>query len=157
MTARGERDPFRALGLEPRRDLGNDDIRAAWRRAAAATHPDRSDGGDPAAFAAAAAAYALLRSPSGRGEALADMQAPGGTISGIGSGTAWRPRLYVRSLPIRIWNGRPAILGLRLLLAAAVGAVAVTAVGWQPASIAIVAGVATWLLRTAASDVAPPR
>src|ERR1700722_14816987 len=98
MTARGERDPFRALGLEPRGGLGNDATRAAGRGAAAATHPDRSDGGDPAAFAAAAAAYALLRSPSGRGEALADMQAPGGPISGIGSRTAWRPRLYVRSL-----------------------------------------------------------
>ena len=82
------------------------------------------------------------------------MLAPGGTITG--TGTACRLRLYVRSLPIRIWRGRPVILALRLLLTAAVGAVAVTAVGWQPASIAIVAGLASWLLRAAASDVAPP-
>ena len=28
-------------------DLTDDDVRAAWRRIAAATHPDRDDGGDP--------------------------------------------------------------------------------------------------------------
>ena len=83
MTARAG-DPFRAIGLEPRSELGDDDIRAAWRRIAAATHPDRPDGGDPAAFARAAAAYAALRSPAGRGEALADLLAPGGTIGGTG-------------------------------------------------------------------------
>ena len=48
-------------------------MRAAWRRLAAATHPDRADGGDPARFAAAAAAYTVLRTRSGRGEALADL------------------------------------------------------------------------------------
>jgi curved DNA-binding protein CbpA len=71
------RDPFRALGLAAGRELGDDDIRAAWRRVAAATHPDRADGGDPAAFAAAAAAYTVLRTQSGRGEALADLLAAG--------------------------------------------------------------------------------
>jgi curved DNA-binding protein CbpA len=50
-------------------------VRAAWRRIAAATHPDREDGGDPARFGAAAAAYALLRTSFGRGEALADLSA----------------------------------------------------------------------------------
>ena len=49
-------DPFRELGLPPRADLSDDDVRAAWRRIAAATHPDRDDGGDPARFGAAAAA-----------------------------------------------------------------------------------------------------
>lgn len=157
MTARGGRDPFQTLGLEPQRDLGDDDIRAAWRRAAAATHPDRSDGGDPAAFAAAAAAYAVLRSPSGRGEALADLLAPGGTVSYRDRAGARRsPTGRLRTAAVRVWRGRPAILTLRVLLAVAACVAAVAAAGWQPASIAIVAGVATWLLRTADSDLAPP-
>jgi len=68
-------DPFRALGLPARPDLTDDDVRAAWRRIAAATHPDRDDGGDPARFAEAAAAYTELRTASGRGEAYADLAA----------------------------------------------------------------------------------
>jgi hypothetical protein len=68
-------DPFAALGLPARPDLTDDDIRAAWRRIAAATHPDRADGGDPARFAAAAAAYTELRTRYGRGEAYADLAA----------------------------------------------------------------------------------
>jgi hypothetical protein len=153
----GRRDPFRALGLEPHRGLGDDDIRAAWRRVAAASHPDRADGGDPAAFAAAAAAYAVLRTPAGRGEALADLLAPGGTVGLAGNARARRPVARLRSAVVRIWQGRPVILGLRVLLAVAVCAVAVAAAGWQPATLAILAGLATWLLRTAGSDVAPPR
>ena len=68
-------DPFAVLGVPPRADLSDDDVRAAWRRLAAATHPDRADGGEPARFAAAAAAYTVLRTRSGRGEALADLTA----------------------------------------------------------------------------------
>ena len=63
---------FGALGLPADTTLTDDEVRMAWRRVAAATHPDRADGGDPAAFAAAAAAYNLLRTRTGRGEALAD-------------------------------------------------------------------------------------
>ena len=48
-------------------------MHAAWRRIASATHPDREDGGDPERFAAAAAAYTVLRTRFGRGEALADL------------------------------------------------------------------------------------
>ncbi|MGE5131831.1 MAG: hypothetical protein ACM32E_02855, partial [Gemmatimonadota bacterium] len=66
-------DPFAALGLPARADVTGDDVRAAWRRIAAATHPDRADGGDPARFAAAASAYSVLRTATGRGEALADL------------------------------------------------------------------------------------
>jgi hypothetical protein len=66
-------DPFAQLGLAPRPGLSDDDVRAAWRRVAAATHPDREDGGDPAGFGAAAAAYVVLRTGFGRGEALADL------------------------------------------------------------------------------------
>jgi hypothetical protein len=66
-------DPFALLGLPTRAGLSDDDVRAAWRRIAAATHPDREDGGDPARFGAAAAAYVVLRTGFGRGEALADL------------------------------------------------------------------------------------
>jgi curved DNA-binding protein CbpA len=66
-------DPFARLGLPARPGLCDDDVRAAWRRIAAATHPDREDGGDPARFGAAAAAYVMLRTGFGRGEALADL------------------------------------------------------------------------------------
>ncbi len=68
----GGGDPFSALGLPAQAGLTDDDVRSAWRRIAAATHPDRADGGDPGRFALAAGAYTLLRTRSGRGEALAD-------------------------------------------------------------------------------------
>ena len=79
-------DSFAALGLPARPDLTDDDIRAAWRRIAAATHPDRADGGDPARFAAAAAAYTELRTRYGRGEAYADQ------TTRPGPATRTRPR-----------------------------------------------------------------
>ena len=78
MTRPPAADPFRTLGLEPRADLTDDEVHAAWRRTASATHPDREDGGDPARFAQAAAAYTALRTRFGRGEVLADLQRPGG-------------------------------------------------------------------------------
>src|ERR1700733_11363065 len=68
-------DPFAALGLPARPGLTPDEVLSAWRRIATATHPDRADGGDPARFAVAAAAYTVLRTRSGRGEALADLAA----------------------------------------------------------------------------------
>ena len=57
--------PHAVLGLDPARAYSDDDVRAAWRRIAVATSPDRGDGGDPAAFAAAAAAYAELKTGFG--------------------------------------------------------------------------------------------
>jgi hypothetical protein len=69
-------DPFAALGLPARPGLTDDEVRSAWRRVATATHPDRADGGDPSRFALAAAAYTVLRTRSGRGEALADLVSP---------------------------------------------------------------------------------
>jgi hypothetical protein len=77
-------DPFAALGLPARSGLSDEDVRAAWRRIAAATHPDREDGGDPARFGAAAAAYVTLRTDFGRGEALAD-------LGEVAAGSARRP------------------------------------------------------------------
>jgi curved DNA-binding protein CbpA len=128
-------DPFKALGLAPGSDLTDDDVRMAWRRVAAATHPDRDDGGDPAAFADAAAAYTVLRTHAARSEALAD-----GRDRAIG-------RDARGPVPGRILTSRPARLALRTLAAAAACWLAVTAVGWQPASAAVITGALTWLLR----------
>ena len=49
--------PFTALGLPARPDLTDEQVRTAWRAIAAATHPDRPGGGNPARYAAASAAY----------------------------------------------------------------------------------------------------
>jgi hypothetical protein len=151
-------DPFLALGLERRGELADDDIRAAWRRVAAATHPDRADGGDPAAFAAAAAAYTLLRTPAGRGEALADLLA-GPAARQRGGRVRLRlgmipPRLLL--LAIRVRRGRPLMLALRIAGAAVITAGAVALAGWQPASVAILTGALTWLILTGRADLAPP-
>src|ERR1700722_16910680 len=102
MVRRGDavvqEDPFAELGLPALAELTDDDVRAAWRRIAAATHPDREDGGDPVRFGAAAAAYALLRTSFGRGEALADLGA------GAAAGRPRRPRGAPR--PRSPWNRR---------------------------------------------------
>jgi hypothetical protein len=66
-------NPFEALGLPERPDLDDETVRAAWRAIAAATHPDRADGGDLARYTQASAAYAELRTPWGRSEAYADL------------------------------------------------------------------------------------
>jgi curved DNA-binding protein CbpA len=138
-------DPFAALGLPARPDLTDDEVRAAWRRVAAATHPDRDDGGDPPVFAAAAAAYTDLRTVAGRWEALTDRSTPrrrGQRRRGRGWG--------------RVRRGRPLILGLRLAVATAVSLAAVLAAGAQPASYAVIAAALTWLIRTARRELAPP-
>ncbi len=150
-------DPFAVLGVEPRADLTDEEVHAAWRRAATATHPDRADGGDPPRFAEAAAAYTALRTRFGRGEALADLRA-----ARPGRPAPWRrngPRRGARAaarLPGRIRRGRPARLALRVLAALAAAAAAVAAAGPHPAAPALVTGVATWLVLTARRDLAPP-
>jgi hypothetical protein len=148
--------PFEVLGLPASHELTDDDIRSAWRRIASATHPDRADGGDPAAYAAAAAAYTVLRTPAGRGEALADVSEPGGRVrNGPVPSTIWLASGAATTV-WRIRHGQPGRLAIRLLGAAAAGAVAVIAVGWQPASIAIITGALTWLLATGRTDLASP-
>lgn len=160
MTWHAAADPFRVLGLEPRPDLTDDEVHAAWRRTASATHPDREDGGDPERFADAAAAYTVLRTRFGRGEVLADLTArPPVTGSGggrpvmagfpgqrLGGGT----RLLARAR-----RGRPARLALRIAAALAAAAAAVAAAGPHPAAPALVTGVATWLVLTARHDLTP--
>jgi hypothetical protein len=129
-------DPFAVLGLPTQPELTDDEVRAAWRRVAAATHPDRDDGGDPAAFAAAAAAYTELRTVTGRREAYADRLA----------GRRGRSRSWVR-------RGRPVALIVRLAVAAGVSLAAVLAAGPAPATYAVIAGALIWLLRTARREL----
>jgi curved DNA-binding protein CbpA len=174
-------DPFAALGLTAAPELTDDDVRAAWRRIAAATHPDRSDGGDPARFAAAAAAYTELRTQFGRGEAMADAGAgtrgkrarygkamaaalrtdrrrpPGARRDNTSTARfAWRLGRAVVLMPARIRRGRPGRLALRALAAAVASAAAVAAAGSQPAEPALITGALTWLLLTSRQDLAPP-
>lgn len=173
-------DPFAALGLPARPDLGDDEIRAAWRRIASAVHPDRADGGDPARFAEAAAAYTVLRTVAGRREAYADLaaerhgsgrirrgpgrisrgrRASGASRRGPGrvrhgrqvSRAAWRDRG-----PARVRRGRPAVLALRLAVATGVSAGTLAVTGPGPASFALIAGALTWLARTGYRELAPP-
>jgi hypothetical protein len=157
----GAGNPFAALGLPASTALTSDDVRAAWRRTATATHPDRPDGGDPAAFAAAAAAYTILRTAPGRGEALADLRAAGhpgglGTSSRVpGSWFFGRIAGSAAGLPARLRRGRPVRLAARVLAAAAVCAFTGLAVGWQPATPAIITGAVTWLGCTGRYDLAP--
>jgi hypothetical protein len=157
--------PFAILGLPPGAGLSDDEVRAAWRRVAAATHPDRADGGDPARFAAAAAAYTILRTRSGRGEALADLTGTSGRgRPGLAGGDGvpgrglrrWRARTSPARLLARVRHGRPGMLVLRLAAAAAAGAAAVIAAGWAPATPAVITGALTWLVITARRDLAPP-
>ena len=151
-------DPFTVLGLPAQPEVGDDEVRAAWRRIAAATHPDRADGGDPARFAAAAAAYTALRTRSGRGEALADLAAPRPRAGVPRPGApGWRrPHLGLARLLARVRRGRPGRLALRLAAAAAVIAAVVAVAGWTSATPALITGVLTWLLLTARHDLAPP-
>lgn len=156
------RDPFAGLGLDPAADLTDDDVRAAWRRIAAATHPDRADGGDPARFAAAASAYTDLRTAYGRGEARAslsrDQRGPGalsrpGALSGP---AAPRSGAVLRGFADRVRHGQPARLAARAAVAVAAGVAGLLASGHGPAGPALATGALTWFLRTARADLAPP-
>src|SRR6476661_7351823 len=104
-------NPFAALGLPERPDLTDEQVRAAWRAIAAATHPDRPDGGDLARYTAASAGYAELRTPWGRSEAYADLAdrpdgpvtAPIPVIPGDGDPPPpWQPLLALVYLPARV-------------------------------------------------------
>jgi hypothetical protein len=161
-------DPFAVLGVPARADLSDDDVRAAWRRLAAATHPDRADGGEPARVAAAAAAYTVLRTRSGRGEALADLTAstppprrtpPAGQAPPLAAapGAATAAAAAAGPLTARIRHGRPIRLLLRVTIAALLSAGVVIVAGTQPAAPALIVGIATWLVLTGRHDLAPPR
>jgi len=179
MRAARQTDPFTALGLPAQAGLSDEEVRAAWRRIAAATHPDRTDGGDAARFAAAAAAYTALRTNFGRTEALADLARPAGRGRGRAGHGRWpsapgwarRPRPAAggerrRERPgagllagrwwARVRRGRPARLALRIAAAAAVSVGVALIAGARPATPALITGVLTWLALTARHDLAPP-
>jgi hypothetical protein len=166
-------DPFAALGLPARPDLDDETVRAAWRHIAAATHPDRPDGGDLARYTAASAAYAQLRTPWGRSETYADLTAhpgyghqpsgdPGTAPMPAATGPGPRPalpltRLYaILMIPERIRHGRPLRLVIRGAIAAAVSLAVLRAIPGQPAAPAIITGATLWFLLTGRSDLAPP-
>jgi hypothetical protein len=147
--------PFEVLGLTASDGLSDDDVRAAWRRIAAATHPDRADGGDPEAFAEAAAAYTALRTAAARGEVLAELGGQAGGPMAIQPVPGMKtPLAQVRKLLAgRIREGRPLRLAVRLITAAMALALAVTSIGWQPASVAVSTGALTWLALTLGRDL----
>jgi hypothetical protein len=151
-------NPFTALGLPARPGLTDDQVRAAWRAIAARTHPDRADGGNPAAYTAAAAAYAQLRTGWGRSEALADLAATTGIPPPQPAPPApataiWRA---LAILPARIRHGRPLRMAARALAAAAIALTALSVIPGTASAPAIVAGAALWWALTARSDLAPP-
>ena len=167
--------PFDALGLPTRPDLTDEQVRAAWRAIATATHPDRADGGDVARYTAATAAYVTLRTPWGRSEAFADMAAAADGTSPLpivrGAAVAEDAEVpdeplagpgeliaaFTWQLPARIRHGRP----LRLIIrgtVAALGCLGVLAViPGQPAAPPLVAALITWFVVTGRSYLAPPR
>ena len=167
-------NPFAALGLPERPDLTDEEVRAAWRAIAAATHPDRPDGGDVPRYTAATAAYAQLRTGWGRSEAHADLVAAAddtsplpavsGTEAAPAAGPApavaparvtWQPGA-VWLLPSRIRHGRPLRLVIRALAAALLSLAVLHLISGQPAAPALVTGLITWFLLTGRSDLAPP-
>ena len=127
-------DPFLMLGLDAAADLTDEDVRAAWRQIATASHPDRDDGGDPERFALAAAAYTELRTGHGRGKALAVLAA-------------------AERRPSRVLRWRLVRLASRFAVAAGTAAIALVVAGHGPAGPALAIGAATWLVVTRRSDL----
>ena len=163
-------DPFEALGLPARPDLDDETVRAAWRAIAAATHPDRPDGGDLARYTAASAAYAELRTPWGRSEAYADLVQRAGHDSEPATGPLppiadcdpradgppRHPLAAVLEFPARIRYGRPGHLLLRAVIAAALALVVLQLIPGTTAAPADITGVITWFVLTGRRDLAPP-
>ena len=159
-------NPFRALGLPESPDLTDEQVRAAWRDIAAATHPDRPDGGDLARYTAASAAYAELRSPWGRSEAYADLagQADDGPVTAPlppVPGEAppvppWQPVLALTQVPARIRSGRPLRLAIRGLIATVLALIVLQLVPGTPAAPADIGGLTIWFVLTGRKDLAPP-
>ncbi|MGA2830995.1 MAG: hypothetical protein ABSF03_33335 [Streptosporangiaceae bacterium] len=153
-------NPFAALGLPADPGLTDEQVRAAWRTIAAATHPDRPDGGDVGRYTAAANAYAQLRTAWGRSEAYADLTAGQPHVPAPDPALAARPGTgiigAVRLVPARIRHGRPLRLLLRAVIAALLSLLVLSMVPGQPSGPAVVTGLVTWFVLTAWGDLAPP-
>ena len=157
------RNPFDALGLPTDPALTDEQVRAAWREIAAATHPDRPDGGNLARYTQASAAYAELRSPWGRSEAYADLTERLHDTTPLPPVTFEpsppRPPLTfrpLRLLPSRIVHGRPLRLLIRAIIAALLSLAVLRLIPGQPAAPADIAGLVLWFALTGRSDLAPP-
>jgi hypothetical protein len=177
-------NPFAVLGLPERPDLDDETVRAAWRAIAAATHPDRADGGDLARYTQASAAFAELNTPWGRSEAYADLveqawregrfgdypdRYPGGTDPDTAPlpvvradvplqlrlVTPWQLVLALVWLPSRIRHGRPRRLLVRAAVAAGLSLGVLALIPGQPAGPADVAALITWFVLTGRKDLAP--
>jgi hypothetical protein len=150
-------NPFAVLGLPADPALTDEQVRAAWRTIATATHPDRPGGGNPARYAAAQAAYAALRTRWGRSEAYADLTTqPPPSARPVGRLPARRVLRPVALLPARVWHGRPRRLLLRVLVAVLLTVATVHAGAGGPATAAVVTGLGVWLALTVRGDLAPP-
>jgi curved DNA-binding protein CbpA len=163
-------NPFEALGLPARPDLTDEQVRAAWRAIAAATHPDRPDGGDLAVYTAASAAYAELRTPWSRSEAYADVteraaragQEPDTSpLPAIRDAEAtppppWQPLLAVWQLPARVRRGRPLHLAIRAIFAAVLAMLLLQLIPGSAAAPADVIGIGLWFVLSGRRYLAPP-
>jgi hypothetical protein len=176
-------NPFAVLGLPERPDLDDETVRAAWRAIAAATHPDREDGGDLARYTQATAAYHELQTPWSRSEAYADLtdQAwvhglkaaypdyfPGHDpgippedipeIVVIPPPPFWlaHPIYWLVNLPSRVIHGRPVRMLIRAAVAAGLSLAALALIPGQIAAPVLIAALICWFTVTARSDLAPP-
>jgi hypothetical protein len=163
-------NPFEALGLPARPDLTDEQVRAAWRAIAAATHPDRPDGGDLAVYTAASAAYAELRTPWSRSEAYADVTertaqagkdpdtSPLPVIRDAGAAppTRWQPLLALWQLPARVRRGRPLHLAIRAIFAAVLAMLLLQLIPGSAAAPADVIGIGLWFVLSGRKYLAPP-
>ena len=170
-------NPFEILGLAARRDLTDQQVDAAWRAIAVATHPDREDGGDLARYTQASAAFAELRTPWSRSEAYADVLEQAWTqgydrldddgqpcTEPLPSVPAAEPPAVPRGdpvaalvqLPSRIRRGRPLHLALRAIIAAVLSLLVLNLIPGQPAAPADILGLIIWFVLTGRKDLAPP-
>lgn len=161
-------NPFEALGLPARPDLTDEQVRTAWRAIAAATHPDRPDGGDLVRYTAASAAYAELRTAWGRSEAWADLteRAGDGPVTSpipVVPGEdlrpptpPWQPLIALAQVPARIRRGRPLRLLIRAAVAVILSLVVLRLIPGTPGAPADVSGLALWFVLTGRKDLAPP-
>ena len=133
-------NPFRALGLPERPDLTDEQVRAAWRNIAAATHPDRPD--------------ADLADQSGDGPATAPIP----VISGdeLPPEPPWQLLRALTQVPTRIRSGRPLRLAIRGVIAAVLALIVLQLIPGAPAAPADVFGLILWFVLTGRKDLAPP-